>query len=91
MRTFVWNVLRHNFSQDCRNIKGVCLLAIGDTRHLFRSLGSPNNVFLRKVESKVLRPNFSQDCTNIMEVCLFEIGGLRHLLRSWGVQIMCFS
>ena len=65
MRKFESNVLRHNFSQDCRNITKFGLFAIGTLRNLVWNWGTPNNVFLRKVESKVFRHNFSRDCRNI--------------------------
>ena len=36
----------------------------------YLGLGESNNMFWRKVESKVLRHNFSQDCRSITKACL---------------------
>ena len=48
---------------------------------------SPNNVFLRKVESKVLVHNFSQVCRNNTKVNSFAIGGVSNLFKTWEVKI----
>ena len=39
LRKFESKILRHNYSQDCRNIVEVCLLEIGRIKHLFWSWG----------------------------------------------------
>ena len=54
------------------------------------AFGRPNNMFLRKFESKVLRDKCSQDCRNVTKVCLFAICCLRHLFRHRGSQKTCF-
>ena len=45
LRTFVWNVLGHNFSQDCTNIEKVYFFVISGQGNLFRPWGDQIKCF----------------------------------------------
>ena len=87
LRKFESNVLRYNYSQDCRNIVEVCLVRNRQSvLNMNLGVGVFNNVFLRKFESNVLRHNISEVCRNITKVCLFVFGSFSNLFWIWGVH-----